>query len=116
MTRWYRAPEVCLGNSNYGAAIDVWSVACIVCELVNRKALLPGTDYITQLKLAFAVTGTPGESEIEWVHSVAARRFLLEQPRVARADFATLVPDADDALIDLIDAMLVINPIERITR
>ena len=115
VTRWYRAPEVCLGNSNYGAAIDVWSVACIVCELVNRSALLPGTDYMNQLSRTFAVTGTPLESDIEWVRSASARRFILEQPRAARADFAALVPDADDALIDLIEEMLVINPTERIT-
>ena len=53
MTRWYRAPEVILGQDDYGYKIDVWSVACIFAELLSmmkdnfshfteRKPLFPG--------------------------------------------------------------------------
>eukprot|EP00939_MAST-03C_sp_MAST-3C-sp1_P003598 g3598.t1 len=37
VTRWYRAPELVLGNSNYSAAVDVWSVGCIFAELLNME-------------------------------------------------------------------------------
>lgn len=40
-TRWYRAPEVILSWKKYGPAIDVWSVGCILAELIIRKPLLP---------------------------------------------------------------------------
>jgi mitogen-activated protein kinase 1/3 len=40
-TRWYRAPEVILSWRKYTAAIDVWSVGCILAELIIRKPLLP---------------------------------------------------------------------------
>jgi serine/threonine protein kinase len=40
-TRWYRAPEVILSQKQYTGAIDVWSVGCILAELITRKALLP---------------------------------------------------------------------------
>lgn len=40
-TRWYRAPEVILSQKQYAGAIDVWSVGCILAELITRKALLP---------------------------------------------------------------------------
>ena len=40
-TRWYRAPEVILSWRQYTAAIDVWSVGCILAELIRRKPLLP---------------------------------------------------------------------------
>lgn len=42
-TRWYRAPEVILSWKQYTGAIDVWSVGCILAELIRRKVLLPAT-------------------------------------------------------------------------
>lgn len=42
-TRWYRAPEVILSWKQYTSAIDVWSVGCILAELMRRKVLLPAT-------------------------------------------------------------------------
>jgi serine/threonine protein kinase len=42
-TRWYRAPEVILSWKKYSTAIDVWSVGCILAELITRKPLLPAS-------------------------------------------------------------------------
>ena len=41
VTLWYRAPEVILSWKKYNSAIDVWSVGCILAELIIRKPLLP---------------------------------------------------------------------------
>jgi mitogen-activated protein kinase 1/3 len=43
-TRWYRAPELMLTFKDYTKAIDVWSVGCILAELLSRKPLFPGKD------------------------------------------------------------------------
>jgi serine/threonine protein kinase len=43
-TRWYRAPELILSWKTYSEAIDVWSVGCILAELITRKPFLPGRD------------------------------------------------------------------------
>ena len=42
VTRWYRAPELLLSCRDYGAPIDLWSVGCILAELLGRKPLFPG--------------------------------------------------------------------------
>lgn len=42
VTRWYRAPEVILNASNYTKAIDIWSIGCILAELLGRTPLFPG--------------------------------------------------------------------------
>jgi serine/threonine protein kinase len=42
VTRWYRAPELLLSCDHYTAAIDVWSVGCILAELLGRRPLFPG--------------------------------------------------------------------------
>ena len=51
VTRWYRAPELLLNCSEYTAAIDVWSVGCILGEIMTREPLFPGKDYVHQLRL-----------------------------------------------------------------
>ena len=42
VTRWYRAPELLLSCDHYTAAIDMWSVGCILAELLGRRPLFPG--------------------------------------------------------------------------
>lgn len=115
VTRWYRAPEVCLGNSDYGPAIDVWSVGCIIAELLTRSPLLPGTDYMNQLQKTFEITGRPSEDELDFVKSPAAKRFILEQPPHPRVEIGTLLPEADPTAVDMLAAMLVVDPRARIT-
>ncbi|XP_058084498.1 mitogen-activated protein kinase homolog MMK2 isoform X2 [Magnolia sinica] len=51
VTRWYRAPELLLNCSEYTAAIDIWSVGCILGEIMTREPLFPGKDYVHQLRL-----------------------------------------------------------------
>lgn len=51
VTRWYRAPELLLNCSEYTAAIDIWSVGCILGEIMTRQPLFPGKDYVHQLRL-----------------------------------------------------------------
>lgn len=42
VTRWYRAPEVILNASEYTKAVDIWSVGCILAELLARTPIFPG--------------------------------------------------------------------------
>lgn len=51
VTRWYRAPEIMLACHEYSFPVDVWSVGCIFAELILRKPLFPGDDYIDQVRL-----------------------------------------------------------------
>ena len=41
-TRWYRAPEILFGSQKYSKAIDMWSVGCILGEMINGKAIFAG--------------------------------------------------------------------------
>ena len=56
VTRWYRSPELLLAPSRpYSEAIDMWSVGCIVAELLRRKPLFPGKSHANQVQLIFEV-------------------------------------------------------------
>ncbi|XP_077773697.1 cyclin-dependent kinase-like 2 isoform X2 [Podarcis muralis] len=48
-TRWYRAPELLVGDIKYGKAVDVWAIGCLVTEMLTGEALFPGDSDIDQL-------------------------------------------------------------------
>lgn len=56
-----------LSVQNYNEAIDVWSVGCIFGEMLGRKPLFAGNDYIHQLKLITALIGKPTEEDLWFV-------------------------------------------------
>ena len=59
VTLWYRAPELLLGATDYGAAIDLWSVGCILAELFTGKPIMPGrTEVSSSFKHAKKKTET----------------------------------------------------------
>ena len=45
-TRWYRAPEILLGSHKYCKAVDMWSIGCILAELLHGKPVFPGTSTL----------------------------------------------------------------------
>ncbi|XP_010145906.1 PREDICTED: mitogen-activated protein kinase 11-like [Eurypyga helias] len=68
-TRWYRAPEIMLNWMHYNQTVDIWSVGCIMAELLKGKALFPGDDYIDQLKRIMEVVGTPSSELLKKISS-----------------------------------------------
>ncbi|XP_011870034.1 PREDICTED: cyclin-dependent kinase-like 1 [Vollenhovia emeryi] len=48
-TRWYRAPELLVGDSRYGREIDVWAAGCIYAEMITGQPLFPGDSDVDQL-------------------------------------------------------------------
>ncbi|XP_015925431.1 cyclin-dependent kinase-like 4 isoform X2 [Parasteatoda tepidariorum] len=50
-TRWYRAPELLVGETQYGPAVDVWAIGCVTVELMRGEALWPGKSDVDQLYL-----------------------------------------------------------------
>ena len=94
VTRWYRAPEIMLSCQEYTKAIDIWSVGCIFAELLGRKPLFPGDDYIHQLQIISDVIGTASDEDLKFVTSEKARRFMKSQEIKPKVPFKKLFPDA----------------------
>ena len=115
VTRWYRAPEVLLSGGRYTQAIDVWSVGCILGELLLRRPIFPGENYLHQLQLITEVLGSPTEDDLEFVKAPAARNFMLRLPRSAGIPFSTLLPHVKGACPDLLRRMLAFDPAKRAT-
>jgi len=66
ITLWYRPPEILMGMKSYHTAVDVWSVGCIVAEMIQGKPLFMGLCEIDQLFQIFFKLGTPDADEKVW--------------------------------------------------
>ena len=80
-TRWYRAPEVILSWQQYTAAIDVWSVGCILAEMIRRKPLMPAQNSAEQMKMIVNITGTPSTDLINKIQDTDNKSFMEQLPR-----------------------------------
>ncbi|KAG8990632.1 MAP kinase Pmk1 [Tulasnella sp. JGI-2019a] len=114
-TRWYRAPEIMLTFKQYTKAIDVWSVGCILAEMLSGKPLFPGRDYHHQLTLILDVLGTPTLDEFYAITTRRSRDYIRALPFRKRRPFATLFPNANPLAVDFLTKTLTFDPKKRIT-
>jgi mitogen-activated protein kinase 15 len=117
-SRWYRAPEVLLGASVYGASADMWSFGCIVAEVLSGKTLLLGSSSLGQLAKILEVTGgRPEAAELAADLSLPeerARAALAALPiTLAPTRLSKLLPRVPAEGIDLVNSLLRRRPTER---
>ncbi|XP_071009532.1 mitogen-activated protein kinase 10 isoform X6 [Oncorhynchus clarkii lewisi] len=124
VTRYYRAPEVILGMG-YKENVDIWSVGCIMGEMVRHKILFPGRDYIDQWNKVIEQLGTPSPEFMKKLQPTV-RNYVENRPKYAGLTFPKLFPDclfpADSEhnklkasqARDLLSKMLIIDPAKRI--
>lgn len=114
-TRWYRAPEIMLSFLNYTTAIDLWSVGCILAELLGGKPIFKGKDYVDQLNQILHFLGTPSEETLRRVGSPRAQEYIRSLPHKAGVPFPKLYPEANPLALDLLSKLLAFDPSARIT-
>uniref|UniRef100_A0A673XFG9 mitogen-activated protein kinase n=1 Tax=Salmo trutta TaxID=8032 RepID=A0A673XFG9_SALTR len=96
-TRWYRAPEIMLNWMHYNMTVDIWSVGCIMAELLTGRTLFPGTDRILSLPINMA------------------RNYINSLPQMLKRNFADVFVGANPLAVDLLEKMLVLDTDKRIT-
>ncbi|XP_041811306.1 mitogen-activated protein kinase 15 [Chelmon rostratus] len=115
-TRWYRAPEILLGSTRYTKGVDMWSLGCILGEMLLGKALFPGTSTINQIEKIMSAITHPSPEDVlaiksEYGSSVIQR--MLLKPQVPLEDL--LQPSVPPDALDLLRGLLVFNPDKRLT-
>ncbi|KAI9794514.1 MAG: kinase subunit of RNA polymerase II carboxy-terminal domain kinase I [Piccolia ochrophora] len=114
ITIWYRSPELLLGETQYGPAVDIWSAACVLIEIFTKHAIFPGDGgEINQLDKIYNIMGTP--TRADWPGIVDMTWFELLRPTERRPNvFAEkykerVTPEA----FDLLSSMFQYDPKNR---
>uniref|UniRef100_A0A2K6TWC7 mitogen-activated protein kinase n=1 Tax=Saimiri boliviensis boliviensis TaxID=39432 RepID=A0A2K6TWC7_SAIBB len=113
-TRWYRAPEIMLNSKGYTKSIDIWSVGCILAEMLSNRPIFPGKHYLDQLNHILGILGSPSQEDLNCIINLKARNYLLSLPHKNKVPWNRLFPNADSKALDLLDKMLTFNPHKRI--
>ncbi|RDL36420.1 uncharacterized protein BP5553_05772 [Venustampulla echinocandica] len=114
ITIWYRSPELLLGETQYGPAVDIWSAACVLVEIFTRHAIFPGDGgEISQLEKIYAILGTP--NKVDWPGLVDMAWFELLRPSARRPNiFAEKYKErVTPAAYELLEAMFLYDPSKR---
>lgn len=112
-SRYYRAPELIFGATNYTTKIDVWSTGCVMAELMLGQPLFPGESGIDQLVEIIKVLGTPSRDQIRTMNpNYMEYKFPQIKPHPFTKVFRRGTP-AD--AIDLITKLLEYTPTQRLS-
>ncbi|KAG8196040.1 hypothetical protein JTE90_029009 [Oedothorax gibbosus] len=114
-TRWYRAPEIMLNWMHYNQTVDIWSVGCIMAELLTSKTLFPGTDHIDQLTRIMVLCGKPDEEFLDKINSEEARNYIRSLPAMKKKNFKDVFGGAHPDAINLLERMLELDADKRPT-
>ncbi len=101
--------------TNASAAVDVWSVGCILAELLGGRPFFKGRDYVDQLNQILHILGTPNEETLSRIGSPRAQEYVRNLPPMPKKSFPSLFPNANPDALDLLDKMLAFDPSSRIS-
>ena len=66
-TRWYHAPEIMLNFKDYTKSIYIWSVGCILAEILSNRPIFPRKHYLDQLKHILSVLGSSSQKDLNYI-------------------------------------------------
>jgi len=112
VTRWYRSPELLFGARGYGTGVDMWSVGCIIGEMVLRNPLFPGESDINQLVKIFNVLGVPKEED--WPEMKELPTYM-EMRADQNYTLRTVFSAASEDLLELLASCFEFDPSRRCT-
>ncbi|XP_014008784.1 mitogen-activated protein kinase 12 [Salmo salar] len=115
VTRWYRAPEVILNWMHYTQTVDIWSVGCIMAEMLLGKPLFKGNDHLDQLKEIMKITGTPTADFVTKLQSQDAKNYIRSLPKVPKKDLHFLFSKASSDAVCVLERMLLLDPERRVS-
>lgn len=115
VTRWYRAPEVILNWMHYTQTVDIWSVGCIMAEMLLGKPLFKGSDHLDQLTEIMKITGTPSQEFVSKLESDDAKTYIQELKKIEKKDLTKVFPDSNLQAVCVLESMLLLDPDSRVT-
>ncbi|KAL6507357.1 hypothetical protein OROGR_023552 [Orobanche gracilis] len=111
VTLWYRPPELLLGSTDYGEAVDLWSVGCVFAEIFLGKPLFKGRTEVEQLHKIFKLCGSPPDDYWRVSKLPLANMFKPQQPY--GSTLHDRCKEFPKSAVSLIETFLSIEPYRR---
>jgi serine/threonine-protein kinase BUR1 len=127
VTRWYRPPELLLGQRRYGPWVDMWGVGCVFAEMMRTKPLIEGRSDMDQLIRIFRLCGSPtqetmpGYDELPGIIDDVKVNFsehcerVLEQKMYAYLTSIGVAQITANLAVDLLSKLLLLDPMKRLS-
>ncbi|KAL5195329.1 putative serine/threonine-protein kinase [Glycine soja] len=106
VTLWYRAPQLLLGDTEYGVGVDLWSAGCLLAEMFKGIPIMPGRNEIEQLHKIFRLCGTP--SEEYWRKLKLSTTF--RPPKSYRPSLVETLKNLPPSSLGLLCTLLALDP------
>jgi len=84
----------------------MWSMGCILAELLLGKPVFPGTSTLNQLDRVLEVTGRPSKEDVESINSPLAQTMLESLPPTKSKKLRDMFPTASDDALDMLKSLL----------
>ena len=110
ISRWYRAPEAILSPEAYDKPVDIWSIGCILAELLGRQPLFPADNNLDELQKIISVLGSPSESDLDFITDEKTKNFVLRLAKRTKQSFNLMFSNANPVALDFLGKMLTFNP------
>ncbi len=115
ISRWYRAPEAILSPDSYDKPVDIWSIGCILAELLGRQPLFPADNNLDELQKIISVLGSPSEADLDFITDEKIKNFMQRLAKRTKQSFNLMFSNANPVALDLLGKMLTFNPKKRYT-
>ncbi|CAI4054132.1 cyclin-dependent serine/threonine protein kinase SGV1 SKDI_16G4150 [Saccharomyces kudriavzevii IFO 1802] len=113
VTRWYRAPELVLGDKQYTTAVDIWGVGCVFAECFEKKPILQGKTDIDQGHCIFKLLGTPTEEDWAMARCLpGAELTTTNYKSTLKERFGQFLTETG---LDFLGHLLALDPYKRLT-
>lgn len=111
-SRYYRAPELIFGATNYTTKIDVWSAGCVMAELIVGQPLFPGESGVDQLVEIIKILGTPTREQIK---SMNPNYTEYKFPQIKPIPLSKIFKKMSNDCIQFLIKVLEYSPTERVS-
>jgi serine/threonine protein kinase len=113
---YFRSPEILLGYNHIDTSSDLWSLGCVIVQLLKRKVLFQGTGVLDQIERIVNLLGKPDLEDVLGTNQAVQHVISIEAPLSEGSEnpFKMLLESTNPLLVDLISGLLVFNPEKRL--
>ncbi|XP_011206273.2 extracellular signal-regulated kinase 7 [Bactrocera dorsalis] len=115
-TRWYRAPEILVASKRYTKGIDMWSLGCILGEMIRGKPLFQGSSTVNQIERIVTALPEITDHDVKAVGAGFGSVLLSKQiSRERKTSLNEMMSDAPEDALNMVKSLLVLDPLARLT-